>query len=175
MKFFLRICVMIFLTIHIAVCGSSHRQLDEDWRTPWDGWGGNPEGYNNKPYDYFYYRNGYGTLNLKELAKTKTPESLCKEISLKDTYNILIRKMIGESMQGNINDSEFDRIGNLLVIKYLVEKEKIQTKDCRPLFMDDPKNPNNKWRECECLVYVHIPGGKDTIIKEAKELQKLNQ
>ncbi len=177
MKFFLRISILVFLFLSYSSCASNDMEERKGCIKLWDGWAGYYTDYNSKPFDFFY-NEWREEINIKKLSKTEKPEILCKENSIKNRSDSLIRKMIGDSIIGSIHaksEAEEERIGILLVKKYLREKDKIQVKECRPLAQPNSKIPNSEWRECECIVYLYIPGGKDTIIKEAKELQKLNQ
>ncbi|HMW05370.1 MAG TPA: hypothetical protein PK079_11600 [Leptospiraceae bacterium] len=42
-------------------------------------------------------------------------------------------------------------------------------KECKPTATPIPDFPFSEWRECACLVYAHVKGGKETIVKYYKE------
>lgn len=176
MQFFFYIIASVFISVHFISCASKGLEELAGCNKFWSGWAGNYADYRSIPFDYFY--NVWDEeINLKELAKTKTPEILCKENSIKNGSDALIGKMIGESIQGTLqvkNETEEEKIGIILVKKYQKEKDKIQIKECRPLYPPNPKLPYSEWRECRCILYLHVPGGQNKIIQEAQELQKMN-
>lgn len=105
------------------------------------------------------------------------PNSICSKTILQNYQSDLIGRMCGESINNSMqikNEKKFDRIGASLVKKYLKEKDNIKVMECRPLYPPNPKLPNSEWKECECILYLHIPGGQEAILKEAEELQKMN-
>lgn len=177
MKLFLRISIIFFLILHLFSCASNDYEsgMIGCYRL-FDGWAGKPDRYMTRPFDY-YYNKFNASLNLKILPFMNDPNSICSKTILRIYQSDLIGRMVSESINSSMqikNEKEFDRIGTSLVKKYLKEKDKIQVKECRALYPNDPDKPNSGWKECECILYLHVSGGQETILKEAEELQKMN-
>ena len=65
-----------------------------------------------------------------------------------------------------------ENIGKIILNEYVGKIKGAEAKDCKPLAIHDPEVPLSEWKECECLIYSHIPGGRDGIIIRARELDK---
>lgn len=50
--------------------------------------------------------------------------------------------------------------------------KKIQYTNCKPIAIPDPNIEGSEWKECECTVYTHIPGGRKAIWEQCIELEK---
>jgi hypothetical protein len=43
-----------------------------------------------------------------------------------------------------------------------------------PLAIPVPDFPNSEWKECECIIYVRITGGKEKVIKDLEQMDNMN-
>ncbi len=171
-----------------------------------EGWAGNPNNPNEKPFDYFYMNHAARASQKAITIKNgKMMEATCKENAALSGKGNLIRKMIGTlildgmSPSGQlhnispiinshtINDTVTkknlivinliamtyeENIGKIILNEYVGKIKGAEAKDCKPLAIPDQEVPLSEWKECECLIYSHIPGGRDGIIIRAKELDK---
>lgn len=76
--------------------------------------------------------------------------------------------MVGESI--NIENDAQERTGIRLREQYMKEKKELTITQCKSLSEPDPKIPGSEWRECECIVYIYVKGGKDSVINRYLEL-----
>ncbi|MBK9502346.1 MAG: hypothetical protein IPQ05_04155 [Leptospiraceae bacterium] len=179
-----------------------------------EGWAGNPNNPNEKPFDYFYMSHARRASQKSTDRKSgKMMEATCIEYATYHSKKNLIRRMIGYTFccaypnsgqlyDGSVSNESYSlnypsetesyfqtkvnplNALNLIAIKegeslelllFTEYKEKVKeakVKDCKPLAIPDPEVPLSEWKECECTIYVHIPGGRDGIITRAKELDK---
>ena len=77
-----------------------------------------------------------------------------------------------ESFYFRFTISDVESLKSVLHSEYSGIIKQIGTKDCKPLAPSDSKFPYREWKECECIIYSHIPGGKDGIIARARELDR---
>ena len=167
-----------------------------------EGWAGNPDNPNEKPFDYFYMHMA-GRASQKAIDKKSGAmmEMTCKNLATTNIKRDLIGKMIYESVQldytfnskeqfsyliethkdlfansfnainlAAISDRDPPYSAIVLVKEYLGKINEIKVKDCQSIGIPDPEVPFSEWKECECIVYVYIKGGRDTIITRAREI-----
>lgn len=122
----------------------------------WEGWAGPPHNPNLKPHDYFY------TTLIGEVKSQKVnPEDMKKTCvdsvraaNPEKTIQKVIREMIDSTNDGpSFSDSEIRTFA-----KDKIPKEKrLEIKTCNQI------SSSNDWKNCECIVYIHISGGRDYI------------
>ena len=131
-----------------------------------EGWAGNPDNPNEKPFDYFYISNqGQGST-----FQTNSPlyiRQSCIEAVESNGKNKIIIKMVENSTASNN-----DILKETIIKEYKKKIKGVSSYKCKPLSIDDPLIPFSEYKECECIIFVHVKGGKDTIIARAKELDK---
>ncbi len=202
--------LLLFLTT--LACASKTEKLIPEKQL--EGWAGNPDNPNEKPFDYFYMKST-GRASQKAIDKKsgKMIKATCIDsITYRSKVN-LIRKMVVESTYGGTPSSgqlytPFF-LNDLLTLNYsretrfysqtkenffnplylitvkedveirleLIEEyqrviQGVEVKDCQPLAIPDPEVPLSEWKECECLIYSHIPGGRGAIIARYRELDR---
>lgn len=169
-----------------------------------EGWAGNPDNPNEKPFDYYYMKT-MGRASQKAIDKKSGAmmEMTCKNSATTNVKRDLIGKMIYESVQldyisnskelfsyrietnkdlfansfnainlAAISDRDPPYAAIVLVKEYLGKINEIKVKDCQSMAITDPEVPFSGWKECECIVYVYVKGGKDAIITRAKEIDR---
>ena len=47
----------------------------------------------------------------------------------------------------------------------------VKVKDCKPIAVPDQSIPLSEYKECQCIAYAQIPGGKDEIVAKANEIR----
>ncbi|MBP6739506.1 MAG: hypothetical protein KA146_05925 [Leptospiraceae bacterium] len=50
----------------------------------------------------------------------------------------------------------------------------VWTKNCMPLAIPVPGFPYSEWKECECIVYVRIEGGRERVVKDLEQRDDVN-
>ncbi|HMW05373.1 MAG TPA: hypothetical protein PK079_11615 [Leptospiraceae bacterium] len=70
----------------------------------------------------------------------------------------------------NIIALEIWELEKLLIKEYKKIIKVVEVKDCKPLAVPDPEIPLSKWKDCECLVYAQVPGGRDAFIVRAQKI-----
>ena len=66
----------------------------------------------------------------------------------------------------------FTEVTVLSIAKEYRLKKDIKVKNCYPIAKSVIEESESDWKECECIFYVHIPGGRDIISARAKELER---
>ena len=155
--------LLLFLTI-LACSSKPEKPIPEKQL---EGWAGNPDNPNEKPFNYFYMR-------YKGKASGHLFWSSCTENTALDGKKHLIIKMVDDTL--NLFKPLITPNIKTLRKKLINENQKkirgVSSYDCKPLSVPDPQIPYSGYKECECLIFVHAPGGKDGIIARAKELDK---
>jgi hypothetical protein len=129
-----------------------------------EGWAGNPDNPNEEPFDYFYiYIQGQGTFQTNSLLYIRKS---CIESAESNGKNKIITQIVKDSIVSN----------NYILKEEIIKEYKKKIKGpsfykCKPLGIHDPLIPFSDYKECECIIFVHVKGGKDTIIARAKEIE----
>ncbi len=195
--------LLLFLTI-FACSTKTEKPIPEKQL---EGWAGNPDNPNEKPFDYFYMKSTArasqksidkknGEMMKKTCVHTATSKSIvrdiikflikenidpfCQSTQEKDYKNYLQIEVsyYSNSLKENFhltNASDYEcnspRYNNL-VKEYSEHKIKeVKVIECKSLYPDNPEFSGSGWRECECTISIHIPGGRDGIIARAKEIE----
>ncbi|MBK6606904.1 MAG: hypothetical protein IPG24_15870 [Leptospiraceae bacterium] len=141
-----------------------------------EGWAGNPDNPNEKPFDYFYMRStgGMPKKGWSGYDSVIAIRYTCIENARNNGERELIRKMLNESLKKFCIlciSLDMENLKSILFYDYS-SRIKQDIKVCRPLAASELKIPLREGKECECIIYAHIPGGKDGIIARAKEIEK---
>ncbi len=129
----------------------------------YEGWAGAAESVDRKPHEYFYLSQK-GNVKSKRI-KPEQMEKACIDSIRQNGFQKITSILITESLlgasyegDGNINPQPF-------VNDFKKQKLKMEIKTCSSC------SSNPEWSECECLTYIHIPGGKDSVIVKAVSLE----
>jgi hypothetical protein len=138
-----------------------------------EGWAGPPESPDSRPFDYFYMKYpGRASAKAIEKKSGAMMQSTCVDAATLQAKGDLIGKMIGESIEGASGVSDGESTGKVVVREFEGKLQGVNTKECRPTAIAKPEIPGSEYLECECVIFVRIDGGRDSILARAKELEK---
>jgi hypothetical protein len=80
----------------------------------------------------------------------------------------IIQKLVEETVRGASDVSNSESTSKVVTREFAAVTSGMNTKECKPLAIADPNIPNSEWRECKCMIYVRIPGGRDAVLAKAK-------
>ena len=196
-----KLLLLLFLTI--LSCSSPKEEPIP--YTYWDGWAGNPDNPNQKPYDYFYMKST-GRASQKAIDKKSDlmMKATCTDAATTKVKGDLIGRMLHDSLglyaplisnepnsltskkelYFQFRSNPFNPLNlaavsdhggsfNSIVLfkEYSGKIKEVKVKECKPLY-PDPEIPDSGWKECECIVYIHIPGGRDAIVAKATAFER---
>jgi hypothetical protein len=183
----------IILIFYSCIWMNKQETKNSIWAGFQDGWAGNPDDRKSKPFDYFYMKMA-GRASEKAIRKKSgnTIEMSCIDSAMIDAKGNFIGRMIYD-FYGNLDNKQFqeekysflpegiptfpvwnlvstdgESPGKHLVRKLMNQPLKLQIQGCRPLALPDPEIPYSEFKKCECILYSHVPGGRDYI----KELER---
>lgn len=168
--------IMLFTMLMVAVsgCSSSGKEVHDvgEGGKKFEGWAGPPEDPSKKPFDHFYMKH---TARASQKAIDRKSgammQSTCTEAAALQGKGNLMRKMIGETLQGASGVADGESTGSVLVSEYTGKIKGVSTKECKGLAPVDPQVPYSEYKECECVIFSRVEGGKDAIIARAKEVE----
>ncbi len=208
-----RLILLFLLFLAILTCSTKPEKPIPEKQL--EGWAGNPDNPNEKPFDYFYMHT-VGKTSPRAIEK-KNGDMIKEHCTLRAIGSVkgdLIGKMINDSgpwgsasgqlynlfpsndlltldnsidaefqVQGKVNPFNTQNlvaitsknelgIGYLLWRDYSGKIDKVKGKHCKPLYLDNPEAPGSEWKECECIVYIYIKGGREAIRARAEELDR---
>ena len=147
-----------------------------------EGWGGPPEQRADRktpkdttPRDWYYmkYRSRASdkAINAKSQAMM---QSTCKEASRVQGAADVIRKMVGETIEGASGVSDGQSTGQVLVSQLQGTVKGVGVYECRAIGEgSDPKDVSkDNWMECECVIYTKYKGGRDALVGEATKVEQ---
>lgn len=169
--------IVLFTMLMVAVygCGSSGKEAHDvgEGGKQFEGWHGPPEDVNKKPFD-FYYMKSVGRASQKAMDKRSGAmmQKTCTDAATTTVKGDLIGKLVGESIQGASGVSDGESTGQVVVREFMGTLQGVNVKECKALYPDDPQVPYSGWKECECVVFVKIPGGRDAVVAKAQSADK---
>lgn len=147
-----------------------------------EGWGGAPEQRNDgktprdtKPKDWYYSKNRARASEKAINAKSQTMMySTCKEAARVQGAADVIRKMVGETIEGASGVSDGQSTGQTLVSQLQGNVKGVGVYECKALGAgSDPRDTSkDNWEECECVIYTKYEGGRDALIGKATAIEK---
>ncbi|MDX1958182.1 MAG: lipoprotein LipL21 [Leptospiraceae bacterium] len=140
---------------------------------PIEGWAGPPNDLTQKPFDYFYMRK-VARASEKAVNKRdgKMIQATCVDAATTQAKGDLINILVGESLTNSCHDGE--STGPVIVREYNGKLKGVNIKECKPKAVAVPGILGSEYAECECVIFVKIPGGKDAIIAQLQEIEKAN-
>lgn len=92
-----------------------------------------------------------------------------QEIQMIESRNhLIISEGIPTFPVWNLVSTDGESPSKNLVRRLMNQPLKLQIQGCRPLALPDPEIPYSEFKKCECILYSHVPGGRDYI----KELER---
>lgn len=158
--------VIIFL-LNLFSCSSDSDLRKKDFTDTWNDWGGHPESPNQKPFDYYYmkYRGRASEISIKKKSGELMKQT-CINSALEGQKDISGR-MVWETV--SIYSCDEDMTAKYLWRHYF-QGTKVNTKECKPMAVPTPSIPLSEYRECECILYIHIPGGREYVVNLRKKV-----
>ncbi|MDX1957316.1 MAG: hypothetical protein SFU98_02020 [Leptospiraceae bacterium] len=143
-------------------------------KTYLEGWAGSPENIKEEPFDYFYMEKN-ARASEKSILKSSGAmmQSTCVDAATTQAKGDLIGRLVGESflsVSGTTSDGESN--GSIIVRNLNRQIKGVNTFSCMPIANEDHLIIGSQWKECSCLIFVKIPGGRDAIFAEVQELDK---
>ncbi len=74
-------------------------------------------------------------------------------------------------MLNSAQPEETEMLKKILIKEYKNKDNEIKAKSCYPIAKPSREEPESEWKECECVFYLYIRGGKDAIIARAIEIE----
>ncbi len=165
-KYFIPIIILLLL-----IQCKSEQKIDIYSSNFKEGWAGHPDSPNKKPFDYFYMKSEGRASNKAMKRKPDLMwQTTCIDQAVTKSKGELFRNLYYETiyLESACHDGEVN--GPILVREILYKWRGLNVKQCKPLFEDQENFPYSGWNECECVVFVKIPGGEKTIQAEVKEV-----
>lgn len=164
MKFFLILVIGLVIS-----CSSKNDNsvIDLSKTAKVGGWAGVPDSPNKKPYDYFYLLQK-GNVKSKQV-KPEQMEKACVDSVRKDGARNIVSNLVLFALLpvSDITETFEEYSTKFMLNDFKIKKIKMEVKNCIPTI------PNPKWKECECLTYIHVIGGLDYVYETIRELERL--
>ncbi len=156
----------------VVGCGGGKSAAELENGQQFEGWRGPPDDLNKKPHEYFYMKHAArASQRAIDRKSGAMMQSTCTEAAALQGKGNLMRKMIGETLTGASGVADGESTGSVLVSEYTGKIKGVSTKECKGLAQADPQIPYSDYKECECVIFSRIEGGKDAIIARAKEVE----
>jgi hypothetical protein len=161
--------VAILLTAVLS-CASDDVTTVGEGAKKFEGWGGAPDAPGKKPFDFFYMK-ATGRASNKAMDKRSGAmmQTTCTDAAVTGMKGNMIGKLIGESVQGASGVSDGESTGVVVVREFSGQLQGVNVKECKALYPDEPSTPFSGWKECECVVFIKIPGGKEAVVAKASK------
>ena len=160
---------LLLLVLTILSCSSKPESINA--KNQLDGWAGNPDNPNEKPHHFFY-----GTFlarasqNSIEKKNIRMMQNSCIEANTFQAKSKLLPKLIAISLGSMTTADDSSKTEFEIIKEYKDKNNEIKVKSCYPIAKPSREEPESEWKECECVFYLYIKGGKDAIIARAKEI-----
>lgn len=127
------------------------------------GWAGAPEDINKKPHDYFYAK-FYGKVEiLSTKLKAEDYQNKCIQSATKQAKAEILFMVLDEHPDDRQTDEVFIDSRNKPQNNFPVSLLK-----CKPNAYEYSgifaRIQGSNWRDCECIFYMKVPGGRDFIV-----------
>lgn len=146
-----------------------------------EGWGGPPEVRADKktpkdtaPKDWYYMKYP-ARASAKAVAKKSQAmmQSTCREAARLQGANDVVKKLVGESLEGASGVSDGESTGSVIVSQSAGVVKGVGAYDCKAAGPgSDPKDVSkDNWEECQCVIYAKFEGGRDALVAKAKAIE----
>jgi hypothetical protein len=150
-------------------CGGGQPAHTIDGAQQFEGWAGPPESPNSGTKDYFYMKySGRASQNALDKRSGAMMEVTCRDAAELNAKGDIIQKLAHETVKGASGVSDGESTGKVVVREFSATLSGMNVKECKPLAVADPNIPNSEWKECKCVMFVRIPGGRDAVLAKAK-------
>lgn len=169
-KYVLPLAIMLSVVLG---CKSDDVTTVGDGAKKFEGWGGAPDSPSKKPFDFFYMRaTGRASNKAMEKRSGAMMQTTCTDAAVTGMKGNLIGKLIGEEVTGASGTSDGESTGVVVVREFAGNLKGVNVKECKALYEDEANTPYSGWKECECVVFVKIPGGKEAVIAKAEKTKQ---
>ena len=167
---------ILFLFIILLSCTSSKKDIIVNEKVfHWEGWAGNPDDPEEKPYDYFYFKSKAKAAK-KAIDKKNADfmQRTCSEIATVLVKHNLIYEILSDFFPRNQTTANPDAKsgGSILFSELIQQIRSVYAKECQPIGVENKDIPLKNWKECECIVYVYYSGGKEAIYNRIREWEQ---
>lgn len=169
MKNVTTLVVLVITFLVFSYCGKDPATTVGKDGQQFEGWAGPPEDPSASPKEYFYMKYA-GRASEKALEKRSggMMQTTCRDAAELNAKGDIIQKLAFETVKGASGVSDGESTGKVVVREFAATTSGMNTKECKPLAVADPNVPYSEWKECQCVMYVRIPGGRDTVLAKAK-------
>ncbi|MCB1156318.1 MAG: lipoprotein LipL21 [Leptospiraceae bacterium] len=163
------ILLVLALVLGFANCGGGNKVYELDKGRMFEGWAGPPEDPTGGPKEFFYMKYT-GRASEKALSKKSGAmmETTCRDAAELNAKGDIIQKLAHETVTGASGVSDGESTGKVVVREFAAQTSGMNTMQCEPLSKPDPNIANSEWKECRCVMYVRIEGGRDAVLAKAK-------
>lgn len=162
-----KLLLFIISILLLTSCTVSEKNFPREDKK-WEGWAGHPDKPGKKPFDYFYVKS---IARASQKSIERQSELMVKGTCIEANI-ILARENLHRQMAYSITgvcDGECDDYGKIEIKASSNLIKEIKQKECKPIATEESSFKGSSWRECECIFYAHVPGGKDALVKVLKE------
>ncbi|MBK8397826.1 MAG: lipoprotein LipL21 [Leptospiraceae bacterium] len=163
--------IVLFTLVMVAgsSCGSGDEKAHEmSGGKQFEGWAGPPEQPNAKPFEFFYMKStGRASQKAMDKRSGAMMQTTCTDAATTKVKGDLIGKLVKESIEGASGVADGESTGVVVVREFGGTLGGVNVKECKNLYPDDPNIPYSGWKECECIVYIKVPGGRDAVVAKA--------
>lgn len=161
----MKIKLIFILCILVLVgCGSNEKMFPRPDK-PWEGWAGSPDRPGKMPFEYFYIKSqARASQKSIEMQNENSMKKTCSDAASLTGKADIATKILSEFSE--CFDCSDDK-KNMFKESSVVKETKI--KECKPTSPEISELNGSNWRECECVLYALIPGGKDGLLARIRE------
>ena len=157
--------LLILINLLCLYCSSENENnylRNQDYFQKWEGWAGAPESVDRKPYEYFYaiQKGNVKSKRFKHEQMEKACIDSVREKGLEKITLMLVGNIFDTMQDGE--DYSYEPYIKFMIIDFKRHKLKMEIKTCSSTAW------NPEWTECECITYINVPGGKDSVIGKLK-------
>jgi hypothetical protein len=169
MRNYFVISMIISAIFFMANCSSESVTTVGKGGQQFEGWAGPPEDPSANPQEYFYMKySGRASQNALDKRSGAMMETTCIDAAELNAKGDIIQKLAFETVKGASGVSDGESTGKVVVREFAATTSGMNRKECKPLAVADPNIPSSEWKECKCVMFVRIPGGRDAVLAKAK-------
>ncbi|MDX1958180.1 MAG: hypothetical protein SFU98_06385 [Leptospiraceae bacterium] len=142
---------------------------------PIEGWAGSPVNPSQKPFEYFYMaKKAKVNVESPNKQKARMIQSTCVDVAITQAKRDLIRTLFEDTFASASTTAgqEIEFNTKAVIREFSGLLKDVKTKECKPKAIAIADYPASEWVECECVIFVHIPGGKDTVITRFQQSEQ---
>ena len=161
-----KLLLFIVPILLLSSCAVSEKNFPREDK-PWEGWAGLPDKPGKQPFDYFYVKSS-ARASQKAIEKQSLLmlRDTCKDAASTVGKAELFAKILNDSTEQCGSECEGSKAEQTKKIQPLLTE--IKVKECKPTAAIETFE-GSEWRECECIVYANVPGGKSVLVRTLKD------